>query len=117
MSGVVEKAFQRHEPLAEAHPDPEAQAGLVRAAQDPGAVPMERVGPERCFAPVQFDAGRPDRQCRALPVFDGMDRRQRRAQLSGIDPPFRPPPLEPRLRFGHAVLHGFDRVAARERAP
>ena len=45
-----------------------------------GVVPMERVSPERRFAPVQYDVVRPNRQFRALTIPDGMGHRQHCAQ-------------------------------------
>ena len=117
ISDIIKKLLQRHEPLAEPHPDPETKARLVRSAQHPSIVPMKRVSPKRRLASVQYDVVRSNHQFRELAIFNGMDRRQRRAQLPCIDPLLRPSPLEPRLRFGHTVLDGFDTIAARERTP
>ena len=78
---------------------------------------MERMRLKRRLAAVQCDVRYPHREFRTFAVRDGMNRRQGCAQLPGVDPPLRPPPLKAGLRFRHAILDGFDAIAARQRAP
>ena len=78
---------------------------------------MKRVRPKRRLAPVQGYVAYPHGQFRTLAVCDKMNRCQRRAQFLLINLTFRPPSLEPGMRFRHTIRDSFDAVAACECTP
>ncbi len=117
MTHVDKQPFQGYQVLTETEPDPEAQTGLVRPAQQPGIVPIGRVCPERCLSAIQGDVRRPYGQLRSLAPAHLMDRRQGTPQFRTVNLLLRSPSLKSRLRFHYAILDGLYRIAARQRSP
>ena len=53
MTRIMQQVFERHEAVAETEPHAETQTGLIGAAEHPGIVSGQSMGPQRLLAGIE----------------------------------------------------------------
>ena len=114
---VFKQALERNKSVAKAQTDAEAQAGYVRAAQNPRVMSPQRMRPEIAFAWIERDIGQANENLRALDIGHFVDCEESGAKLRLIDLQLLSTPLKPGLSLDDARVDGLDAIAAGQRFP
>ena len=114
---VLEQALERNKSVAKAQTDAEAQAGYVRAAQNPGVMSPQRMRPEIAFAWIERDIERANENLRAVDIGHFVDGEEPGAKLRLIDLQLLSTPLKPGLSLDDARVDGLDAITAGHRFP
>ena len=77
MPDVLEKPFQRHQPLTKPEPHPATQAGSVGPSEDPVVASPQGVCPKTGFPFVQRQIADPDREPGPRQIIDTVDDSER----------------------------------------